>query len=603
MDWSHEIVASLVWVITAFLISVVGVAATGWGIVRHTQWGRQFWKVSGAYFSPRSHPRIVVKLLLILLLTLFTVRMEVLFSNWYNGFYSAMQKLDGKLVWFFLDLFGVLATVHVVRALVYFYLKQAFQVDWRVWLNDRAVDRWLGNRAYYRGRHVADGVDNPDQRIQQDIAGFVENSMSLTTGLINAVVSIFAFTIILWGLSGPLTLAGFTVPKAMIYLVYVYVLVATVFAFKLGRPLIRLNFLSEKFNASYRYALIRVREYGESVAFYRGEKVEGALLNSRFRDVIGNAWAIIFRSLKLSGFNLAVSQAATIFPIIVQLPRYLAKQIALGDVMQTGSAFGQVQDALAFFRDSYDTFATYRAILDRLSGFEDTLDKVDALPAPSMASDGKRVAVSGLTVYAPDGTALVSNLTLDMSLHRPLLVRGPSGAGKTTLLRAMAGLWPFADGQIIRPDGDRSLFLSQKPYLPIGTLCQALYYPKPAQDEERARQVLVACQLGHLASRLNEEADWSQILSLGEQQRLAFGRALLNRPQAIFLDEATSAMDEGLEDAMYRLLSREFPDAVMVSVGHRSTLRSFHAFELVLEGGGAWTTKIIADLQEKNSAA
>ena len=403
----------------------------------------------------------------------------------------------------------------------------------------------------------------------------------------------FAFTAILWNLSGPLIVFGFTLPRAMVYLVYLYVLIATSIAFKVGRPLIRLSFLNEQFNASYRYALVRLREFGESVAFYHGERVEAATLSRCFHDVIGNAWDIIFRTLKLSGFNLTIGQAAVIFPFMVQLPRYLSRQIELGDVMQTGNALGQVQEALSFFRESYETFAGYRAVLDRLSGFLDSIHAANALPSLRVEPQGARVAVSGLTVRRPDATILVADLTLDVSTHQPLLVRGPSGVGKTTLLRAIAGLWPFAEGAVIRPTGTNSLFLSQKAYLPIGSLREAMYYPMAAEENDRADEILRQCQLGHLAGRLDEEANWSQRLSPGEQQRLAFGRTLLNKPIAVFLDEATAAMDEGLEEAMYRLLRSQLPETVVVSVGHRSTLKPLHRFELFLSGQGKWQLKTL----------
>jgi len=298
-----------------------------------------------------------------------------------------------------------------------------------------------------------------------------------------------------------------------------------------------------------------------------------------------------FRTLKLSGFNLTIGQAAVIFPFMVQLPRYLSKQISLGEVMQTGNAFGQVQEALSFFRESYETFAGYRAVLERLSGFLDSIQEANILPSLIVESLGTHVMVSKLTVRRPDATTLVSDLTLDISTHQPLLVRGHSGVGKTTLLRAIAGLWPFAEGEITRPTGADSLFLSQKAYLPIGSLREAIYYPMAAEQNEHANETLIHCQLGHLAGRLDEYADWAQRLSPGEQQRLAFGRILLNKPAAVFLDEATSAMDEGLEEAMYRLLREQLPDTVVVSVGHRSTLKLFHRFELILFGDGKWELK------------
>jgi putative ATP-binding cassette transporter len=382
----------------------------------------------------------------------------------------------------------------------------------------------------------------------------------------------------------------------MVFLVFAYVLVATVFAVKIGRPLIQLNFLNEQFNADYRYALVRMREYAESIAFYAGEKVERALLNTRFANVIGNAWQIIYRTLKFMGFNFTVSQAAVVFPVIIQAQRFFSKQITLGDLMQTSQAFGRLQDNLSFFRNAYDNFATYRATLHRLSGFLQAVADAEKLPEPRVHLHTQpALELNGLTVKNPAGELLISELNLALSPGNSLLIRGPSGSGKTTLLRAIAGLWPYCQGDIVRP-GDGLLFLSQKPYLPLGSLRDAMLYPqygRNAVPDERVSAVLHLVQLGHLAKRLDDVADWSRILSLGEQQRLAFGRLLLARPTIAFLDEATSAMDEGLEDAMYRLARQELPDTVIVSVGHRSTLFAHHARQLVLagDGQGHWELK------------
>jgi len=419
-------------------------------------------------------------------------------------------------------------------------------------------------------------------------------------GLLDAVVSLFAFTIILWSLSGALALLGIEIPRAMVFMVYAYVIIATVFAIKIGRPLIALNFLNEKLNANFRYALVRLREYGESIAFFRGEAVERDNLLTRFAGVIANMWAIVFRSIKFQGFNLAISQAAVVFPFIVQAPRLLTKQITLGDVMQTSQAFGQVQDALSFFRTSYDNFAGYRAVINRLFGFLDSMDSAEQLASARIAPVTQRFAVDALTVRKPDRSLLIENLTLALPASAALLVRGRSGIGKTTLLRAIAGLWPYAEGTVSRPIEGQSLFLPQKPYLPLGTLRQALYYPAATQPDGSAEQasetaeaidVLRRCQLGHLANRLDDEADWGHSLSPGEHQRLAMGRALVNRPQVLFLDEASSAMDEGLEHAMYQLLRDSLPDSVLISVGHRSTLLEFHTQELEVLGEGKWRTQ------------
>lgn len=587
MDWNHELLASVIWLGKAFVISLFGLTVAAFGLLRYTTWGRQFKRLAQPYFSLSRSKAPLVMLLFIILLTLFSVRMNVLFSFWYNGFYSAMQQLDSKAFWFMLLVFAVLAAIHVGRALFNYYLRQVFLIRWRSWLTETLVAQWLEKQAYYRSQFLMADADNPDQRIQQDVDGFVTQSLTLSMGLLDAVVSLFSFTIILWGLSGVLVLFGIEIPRAMVFLVYLYVIIATVFAVKLGRPLISLNFLNEKFNASFRYSLIRVKEYGESIAFYKGEPVERGHLLARFANVISNMWAIIYRTLKFDGFNLAISQAAVVFPFVVQAPRLLSKQITLGDMMQTAQAFGQVQDALSFFRSSYDTFASYRAVLNRLTGFLDIIQDVEQLPAVQVNQSQSTVMAESLTVRNPNNGVLIKNLNFSLSQGSAVIIRGQSGVGKTTLLRAIAGLWPYVEGAVQRPLVE-SLFLPQKPYLPLGSLRTALYYPNAAQPGDVAAEMLRKCQLAHLVANLDEEADWTSRLSLGEQQRLAIGRALLSQAQVVFLDEASSAMDEGLEYAMYQLLRESLPHSILVSVGHRSSLLAFHTQELLLIGQGDW---------------
>ncbi|HUH40458.1 MAG TPA: ABC transporter ATP-binding protein/permease, partial [Castellaniella sp.] len=562
---------------------------------RFTRWGGQFWQLSKGYFSPRRSWRPLAGVALILLLTLGAVRLDVLFSNWYNTMYTALQDLNESRFWFAMVLFALLAAVHVVRSLFDFYVQQAFIIHWRTWLNETLLTRWMDGQAYYRGQPLSHLADNPDQRIQQDITTFAQDSMILAVGVVNAIVSTIAFTVILWTLSGPMTVLGVEIPRAMVFLVFIYVFLATLLAIRIGKPLIRLNFLNEKFNADYRYALVRVREYAESIAFYRGERVEGGALRRWFAQVIANAWAIIYRSLKFLGFNFVVTQTAVVFPFIIQAARFFSKQISLGDLIQTAQAFGRLQDNLSFFRNAYDNFATYRATLDRLTGFNEVIDAAHDLSLPPAREDGDRLALKDISLRTPTGRLLLKDLDLEVEAGRPLLIRGPSGAGKTTLLRMIAGIWPYGEGEVTRP-AESSLFLAQKPYLPLGSLRDALHYPNPvppqpdhatvAEDREVLRQV----QLGHLEDRLDDVDDWGRILSLGEQQRLAFGRLLLARPSAAFLDEATSAMDEGLEDAMYRLVHEQLPGMRLVSVGHRSTLQRHHGVVLTLAGGteGGW---------------
>jgi len=591
MNWHQALQESLRWLAIASFITLVCFTAAATLAVRCTRWGSQFWQLAGPYFSFRRSWRPLLVFALLLVLTLFSVRLNVLFSFWYNGFYSALQGLDQSTFWYMLGVFAVLATIHVLRSLFTFYVTQAFSIRWRVWLTERLTHDWMHGDAYYRGQFLAEPVDNPDQRIELDANAFVTNSVTLALGAVSALVSLVAFTGILWSLSAPLAVAGVEVPRAMVFAVYLYVIVATWIAFRLGRPLIRLNFLNEKLTANFRYALMRLRENAENIAFYQGALVERGTLLGRFGALIVNAWALVFRNLKFSGFNLGVSQVAVVFPFILQAPRFFSGAIKLGDVMQTAQAFGQVQDSLSFFRESYDAFAQYRATLDRLTGFLDANEQASALPRVTTEAQQHALEITDLQVLRPDGHALVADLDLSLHAGQALLIKGPSGSGKTTLLRALAGLWPYAEGKVRRPSGHQALFLSQRPYLPLGDLRAAIAYPaasKP-EDEIRMQQALRQVNLAHLAERLEVSCDWSHILSVGEQQRLAFARVLFNRPQVVFLDESTSAMDEGLEHALYSLLRTEMPGALLVSVGHRSTLAGFHTHRLEVDGRGGWS--------------
>src|ERR1700730_8782167 len=594
VDWNNQLQTSLIWLGKAFVVSSIGLTITIYLVALFTEWGRMVRRIAWDYFNPSRSTVPLAWLALIVLMTLFSVRLSILLSFWYNGFYSAMQKLDAKAFWFMLLVFATLASVTLLRAVLPFYFRQAFLMRWRVWLTNMLMERWLHQQNYYRSQFVPERVDNPDQRIQQDVESFVGSSLALSMGLLDSVVSLFSLSIILWCLSGSLAVFGWHIPRAMVFMVYLYVIVTTVFAVRIGRPLIRLSFLNEQFSANFRYALIRLREYGESIAFFQGEAVERDNLLVRFGKVIRNMWAILFRSIKFQGFNLAVSQAAVVFPFIVQAPRLLSRQITLGDVMQTAQSFGQVESALSFFRTSYDDFAGYRAVVNRLSGFLDLTEAAGRLGSVRTQSDERRVAVTSLTVRSAANIALVTDLTLELPPTSSLLIRGASGVGKTTLLRAIAGLWPYADGTVVRPIDQQSLFLPQKPYLPLGTLRASLYYPGiPAQTDELAAAILRRCHLGHLVDRLDEENDWTRILSLGEQQRLAIGRVLLNRPLVVFLDEVSSALDEGLEHAMYRLLREALPEATLISVGHRSSLLGLHTRVLELLGEGKWRVRAL----------
>jgi len=599
INWSTEWLNSLLWVFGVFVAVVVGFALIAWLLIRRTRWGQQFWRLSGRYFIPRQRNwlswRPILTVALLLLLTVMAVRLDVLLTFQSNGMYTALQDLNAAAFWKYIAIFGVLATINVLLVLITFYIGQAQIIHWRLWLNQRMLGDWLSGAAYHKMRFVNDPVDNPDQRIQQDVTSYASDSQSLALGAVSSSVSLVSFTLILWQLSGPLTVFGLQIPRAMVFLAYIYVIIASVLAFRIGRPLIRLNFLNELLTASYRYGLVRVRDNSENIAFYRGEQVENTGLLGRFAAIIANTWAIVFRSLKFQGFNLVISQIAVIFPWLIQAQRFFSQQITLGDVTQTAQAFSQVEGSLSFFRLAYDDFASYRASLNRLTQLLDANEEARALPTPITEERTSGLGVSDLDVRLPDGRPLLTDLDLDLAGGESLLVKGPSGSGKTTLLRSLAGLWPYISGTIGRPLDGHVMFCGQQPYLPLGTLRAALAYPSPAEtlSDDQAIETLRAVQLGHLAERLDVETDWSRTLSPGEQQRLAFGRIFIERPALVFLDETTSALDEGMEHSIYELLRERLPDCTVVSVGHRSSLERLHANELTLLGEGQWETRTV----------
>ena len=589
MDYTQEVITSLLWIAKTLAITTVVFSFSIFLLVRFTNWGKQFWMFAGSYLSPKRSIKPLLFFILIVTLTLFSVRLGLVHSTWYNNMYTALQEFNRPVFWEQMILFCFIAGFSVLSALVSYYVSQRFSINWIEWLNSEMLEKWMNNRAYYKSQYMSNNLDNPDQRIQQDIQSYVKTTLSLSTGVIDAVTSMISYTILLWGLAGPMTLLGVEIPRAMVYLVFAYVIFTTLIAFWLGKPLIRLNFANEKLNANYRYSLIRVKEYAESIAFYAGEKVEKNLLYKQFHAVIQNMWDIVFRALKFSGFNLVVSQISVVFPLLIQVGRYFEKQIKLGDLMQTLQVFGKLHSNLSFFRNTYDSFAEYKATLDRLTGFHYSVEAAQKENKTQITDHPTDVIFQHLNVKSPLGKTLIHDLNLTLPQGDSLLIQGQSGVGKTTLLRTVAGLWSYAHGEIFCPQ-QNSLFLSQRPYLPQGDLLTALYYPNTTEqaDLTKVNDVLQQVQLAHLQERLEQEQDWSRILSLGEQQRLAFARLLLHKPQVAFLDEATASLDEGLEDAMYRLIRRELPNTTIISVGHRSTLVPLHEKRLELKTDGHW---------------
>jgi putative ATP-binding cassette transporter len=548
-----------------------------------------WWRLVVPYFRSEDRWIAITLLAAAIGLTLGAVGLEVLFNDWNRRFYDSIQNKDEPTFWREIVVFSWLAalyiSVYVARAVVSPYLR----LRWRRWLTRQYLSHWLDGRGYYR-IELQRTVDNADQRIAEDLRQLGDYTMQLLLGLISAVTTLVAFLFILWNLSGPLSLKPIgidvTIPGYMAWVCLVYAVVGTVLANLVGRRLIPLNFQRQQYEANFRFSLVRVRENAEGIALYRGEEREAEALNARFADVFANGWKVLFTEAQLVFYQAGYAQLAIIFPYVVTAPGFFAGAITFGVMTQTASAFGQVQTALSFFITNYTYLAELRAVMDRLQGLQAASSaKPDtAIEVVPEAGRGD-VGATGLTLGLPNGQALLADATFELPRGRSTLITGASGSGKSTLFRALAGIWPFGRGQVRVPAGARVLFLPQKPYIPIGTLRDAVKYPDEHSTATDADIVaaLEAVKLGHLAGRLDETAHWSNTLSGGEQQRVAAARALVFRPDWLFLDEATASLDEPMEAAVYEALKQRLPSATMVSIGHRPSLRQWHEHRVQLQ--------------------
>jgi putative ATP-binding cassette transporter len=553
-------------------------------ISRRRAFLRKLWALTWPYFRSEEKWRAGGLLLVIVGLSLGLVYVNVQITYWYNDFYNALQNKDVHAFWYQIGKFSVLATAYIVVAVYYTYLQQMLQIYWRRWMTDRMLGRWLADRAYYSLQLGAERADNPEQRIEADISLFTDGALDLTLGLLNAVVTLVSFVTILWIVSGPLSFSAMgmqiTIPGYMVWAALLYAAVGSLLTYWVGRPLIRTNFLLQKFNASFRFGMSRLRENAESVAFYGGEAAERQRLMLNFGDIWTMWWQLMRQQKRLTWLVSGYGQIAIIFPILVAAPRYFAGAIQLGGLMQIRAAFGQVQDSLSWFVNAFNTLAEWKATVDRLTGFVGALERTKALKTGFAVTTG---ATPGLEAHdidlrLPDGRVLIHDLNVDIHAGEKVLISGPSGAGKTTLFRALAGIWPFGKGRIRKPSGGRTLFLPQRPYLPIGTLREAIAYPAlPADlDDHAIRAALTDVNLERLRDRLDDKQNWTMALSIGEQQRLAIARALLLKPDWLYLDEATAALDAPNEQRMYALLTERLPNATVLSIAHRGEVARYH---------------------------
>lgn len=552
------------------------------------QFFRDVWYLTKSYWQSEEKKKAFFLLGCIIALTLGVVYMLVLLNQWNNSFYSALQNYDAKKIFDELIHFSWLAAIYILLAVYSYYLQQTLILNWRRWLTTRFIDIWLQNKTYYNLQMFGKDTDNPDQRISEDVRQFVEMTLSFGIGILKAFCTFASFVVILYNLSGSLsfTFMGktWTINGYMLWASLLYSVIGTYITHIVGRKLVKINFIQQKYEADFRFSMIRLRESAESVAFYRGEAQEGSVFKLRFKMLLDNFWKLVNKQKQLVFLNSGYSQIAIIFPFVVAMNRYLTKEVTLGGLMQVASAFGRVQDSLSYFVDMYSSIAQWQAVVMRLTYFgrhmHEVSQQAERFHVERFAA-ADVVEVDNMQINLPDGKPLLENITFTLQPGQNVLIKGVSGSGKSTLLRAISGIWPFVDGKIFLPERDKLMFIPQKPYLPLGTLRAALNYPgnKPIDDTELI-YLMDLCQIGYLKEKLDLEADWSHVLSVGEQQRLAFVRAHIQQPQWLFLDEATSALDEDTEATMYSLLQERLQQTTVVSVGHRSTLNKYH--ELVL---------------------
>lgn len=552
------------------------------------QFFRDVWYLTKSYWQSEEKKKAFFLLGCIIALTLGVVYMLVLLNQWNNSFYSALQNYDAKKIFDELIHFSWLAAIYILLAVYSYYLQQTLILNWRRWLTTRFIDIWLQNKTYYNLQMFGKDTDNPDQRISEDVRQFVEMTLSFGIGILKAFCTFASFVVILYNLSGSLsfTFMGktWTINGYMLWASLLYSVIGTYITHIVGRKLVKINFIQQKYEADFRFSMIRLRESAESVAFYRGEAQEGSVFKQRFKMLLDNFWKLVNKQKQLVFLNSGYSQIAIIFPFVVAMNRYLTKEVTLGGLMQVASAFGRVQDSLSYFVDMYSSIAQWQAVVMRLTCFghhmHDVYQQAERFHVERFAA-ADVVEVNNMQINLPDGKPLLENISFTLHPGHNVLIKGVSGSGKSTLLRAISGIWPFVDGKIFLPERDKLMFIPQKSYLPLGTLRAALNYPgnKPIDDTELI-YLMDLCQIGYLKDKLDLEADWSHVLSVGEQQRLAFVRAHIQQPQWLFLDEATSALDEDTEANMYSLLQERLQQTTVVSAGHRSTLNKYH--ELVL---------------------
>jgi vitamin B12/bleomycin/antimicrobial peptide transport system ATP-binding/permease protein len=579
----------------------------------------KLWMLTRPYWFAREHQSFLILgysvdvreswlalalLSLVVLLSLFIVYLSKLLNDWNARFFNALQERNADAFWYELKYWTVLVAILLIGFVYRLWLTQLLTIRWRRWLSQVYFRDWLADRTFYRMELASQGTDNPEQRIEQDIASFTAQTLNIALGLLLQVLTLVTFAVILWQLSGNYILpilGGLSIPGYMMWAALIYALVGSYATYLIGRPLVGVNFELERRNADFRYRMVRIRENAESIALYRGEPNEEGRLRSAFGRIYQTWWSYMKYTKRLTWLSSFYGQAASIFPIVVAAPRFFSGAIQLGVLTQTANAFGQVQGPLSWFVDTYATLAAWKAVVDRLTTFSEAMVKAKQAAiknAFDVRISGPELSLQDVDIRLPNGEALLQGIFLKVHRGERVVLLGPSGSGKTMLFRVLAGLWPYGRGRVVLPQKDRVLFLPQTPYLPTGSLKEALGYPQAPDcySDATCREVLKACLLGHFVARLAECANWSLVLSGGEQQRLAFARALLYRPDWLFLDEATSALDEQTERSMYELLMQGLPDTAIISNAHKPSVLVLHERQVVIDtSSGQAASKATAD--------
>lgn len=556
---------------------------TAWQLIK------VYWQSSQRFFA-------YFMFAIVLAMSIFLVGMDVVFTTWYNYFYDALQDYNRYAAFDLLVIFMFLAAVNIVVSVYRYYIQQYLALRWRRWLTEQFLDRWLAKRSYYYLENFDEHTDNPDQRIQEDVGSLVLATLNLAIGLISAITTIFAFIFVLWELSGylnvPLGKYGtLHIPGYLVWVGVIYSMIGTLLAFKIGRPLVSLNFEQQRREANFRFAAIDLRSHAEHVALYRGEENQKTILQKIFSGVLENWYAIILRQKLLLWFTAGYNQVSVILPLIVALPNYFNKVFKLGGLMQALSAFSRIQDAFSFIVNSYTSIAEWQAVTRRLLTFLNHMDEIERNAEKQnkfifTENTEDKILAKNVTINTPRGEKLLANINQELVHGQNYVVKGHSGLGKSTFVRALAGIWPYGSGEISLPEKKKSImFLPQTSYMPLGCLREAILFPDKIHDipDELLIHLLQEFDLPQLAGRLDEITRWPEHLSPGELQRIAFIRVLIHKPSWVFLDESTAALDLMHEKQVYQLLKDKLPDCSVVSVGHHPSIDDYHDKEIDLE--------------------